>query len=80
MLPEPTPAERLDGLERDVLYLLTAGDQRIWTAGELERAMEDESAGDYVLGLHRGGLINRTSDGYVFASRPEVRAAEIIGR
>jgi hypothetical protein len=76
----PTPAERLDHAERDVLYLLTDGEQPIWTVDDLARAMDDYRTIDYVLGLHRAGLIHKTSDGYVFASRPGVRAVEIIGR
>ena len=80
MQDQPTPAERLDMGERDVLYLLTDGDQPLWSVDELERAMEDHCAVDYVHGLHRAGLIHRTSDGFVFAARCGVRAVEIIGR
>jgi hypothetical protein len=76
----PTPAERLDARERDVLYLLTDGDQPLWTVDELARAMDDHCAIDYVHGLYRAGLIHKTSDGFVFAARCGVRAVEMIGR
>jgi hypothetical protein len=78
--PTQTPAERLDEAERDVLYLLTDGEQAVWSVEDIALAMADHCAIDYVLGLHRAGLIHKTSDGYVFASRPGVRAVEMIGR
>ena len=34
-IPARSPAERLDAGERDVLYLLTGGDQPLWTVDEL---------------------------------------------
>lgn len=78
--PTPDPAREYDERERDLLFLLTDGEQPIWSVDDLARAMDDHRAIDYVVGLHRGGLIHKTSDGYVFASRPGVRAVEIIGR
>jgi hypothetical protein len=78
--PTQTPAERLDAGERDVLYLLTDGDQPLWSVDELARAMDDHCTVDYVYGLQRAGLIHKTTDGFVFAARPGVRAVEMIGR
>jgi len=35
---------------------------------------------DYVNGLHRAGLVNKTSDGYVFATRPAFRLVQMVGQ
>jgi len=35
---------------------------------------------DYVNSLHRSGLIHRTTDGYIFATRAAVRHIQIVGR
>jgi len=32
-----------------------------------------------VRALHRAGLINRTTDGYVFATRSAVRMIQLVG-
>jgi len=42
--------------------------------------MEEPNIIDSVNALHRAGPINRTSDGYVFATRAAVRQIQIIGR
>ena len=47
---------------------------------DLAREMEEPNIIDSVNALHRAGPINRTSDGYVFATRAAVRQIQIIGR
>jgi hypothetical protein len=42
----------------------------LWTVDELARELEDPGVGDHLDELHRSGLIHRTSDGYVLATRP----------
>jgi hypothetical protein len=42
--------------------------------------MEDPGIIDSVNALHRAGLVNRTSDGYVFATRAAVRHIQLVGR
>jgi Mn-dependent DtxR family transcriptional regulator len=80
--PISDPAAVLDRVERDVLYLLTEPDgiQPIWSVEDLGRAMEQSGyTVDAVHGLHRAGLIHKTSDGFVFATRAGVRMVQIIG-
>jgi hypothetical protein len=80
---QPTPRERddVDAVQRDILYALTEpGDnQPLWTIEDLAREMEDRAVIDKVNALHRAGLIHRTSDGYIFASRSAVRQIQLVG-
>jgi hypothetical protein len=73
---------RFEAVERDVLYHLTTPEdgQPLWSVGDLNREMEREDVIDYLNGLHRAGLIHRTSDGYVFATRAAVRMVAMVGR
>jgi hypothetical protein len=80
---QPTHDPRSDDeIQRDVLYALTEpGDnETLWSVGDLAREVDDLHVIDSVNALHRAGLINRTSEGYVFATRPAVRLIQIIGR
>lgn len=82
MQTQPTPAERLDAIERDILYLLTDADvsQPVWSVEDLGREVENaEDARIAVRGLHHAGLIHKTSDGFVFATRAGARVVQIIG-
>jgi hypothetical protein len=80
---QPTLSERDDAdvVQRDILYALTEpGDnQTLWTIEDLAREMEDRAVIDKVNALHRAGLIHRTSDGYIFASRAAVRQIQLVG-
>lgn len=70
-----------DELERDVLYLLTDPDdnQPVWSIEDLSREI-DRPAYDAIAGLHRAGLVNRTADGFVFATRAAVRMVRMVGQ
>jgi hypothetical protein len=80
---QPTLRERDDAdvVQREILYALTQpGDnQTLWTIEDLAREMDDRAAIDKVNALHRAGLIHRTSDGYIFASRAAVRQIQLVG-
>jgi hypothetical protein len=80
---KPNLPERDDiaAVQRDILYALTEpGDnQTLWTIEDLAREMEDRAVIDKVNALHRAGLIHRTSDGYIFASRAAVRQIQLVG-
>ncbi len=70
-----------DEIERDVLYLLTRPDdgQPLWSVEDIGREIETDEPILPVRGLLCAGLINRTSDGFVFATRAGVRVVQMIG-
>jgi hypothetical protein len=77
----PTPGERYDTLEQMVLYLMTDGEQPIWSVEDIGRDLDDPAAAvDAVRGLRTAGLIHQTRDGYVFATRAACRMVEIVGK
>jgi hypothetical protein len=77
--PIPDPRERYRQIELEILHLLTDPDdnQPLWTLEDLAREMDLPDAIDYVSPLQRSGLIHRTSDGHVFASRAAVRHIQL---
>ncbi len=87
MHDQPTPddrnlAEILDQRERDVLYLMTRPEegQPLWSVDDLGREMERGDIIDSVRGLQRAGLVYKTVDGFVFATRSAVRMVQIVGQ
>lgn len=78
----PDPARAYDEAERDVLYLLTEADdcQPLWSAEDIGREIESDEPTTPIRGLLRAGLVNQTSDGFVFASRAGVRMAQLVDR
>jgi hypothetical protein len=80
--PTQGPAEKLNNAERDVLYLLTEpdGGQPLWSITDIGREIESVGDADIAVnGLLRAGLIYRTCDGFMFASRAGVRVVQMIG-
>ena|ERR1035438_6339389 len=70
-----------DQNERDVLYLLTepADGQPLWSVEDIGREIsgDTDDAETAVRALKRAGLVNLTSDGYVFANRAAVRVIQL---
>lgn len=79
--PALNPREAVRQSQRDILDLLTELEvgSSLWTLDELVREMEDPCVGDSVNALHRAGLIHRTADGFIFASRAAVRHTQLVG-
>jgi hypothetical protein len=75
------PLRKTRETERDILYLLTdpEDNQPLWTLEDLGREMEKPEIIDYILPLQQAGLVHRTSDGHVFASRAAVRHIQMVG-
>lgn len=80
--PTPSVAERYDAIERDILYAITDPEdcQPLWSVEDLAREMDCPTVIDHINSLQRAGLVNRTSDGHVFATRAAVRHIQIVGR
>ena len=78
----PNQASKYDDLERDVLYLLTDPEryQPVWSVEDIGREIESDEPMVPVRGLLSAGLIHRTSDGFVFATRAAVRLVQIVGQ
>jgi hypothetical protein len=74
--PTPSPTEeRDDGV---VLLLLTTGDQRPWSVEEVIREHGHRGqAIDALTRLYGAGLIHRTQDDFVWATRAAIRAEQI---
>jgi hypothetical protein len=82
MQHQPTPTERLGLIEKEVLYFLAddVDGQQVWAVMDLERQIDNaDDAAEAIRGLHAAGLLHKTSDGYVFATRAGVRAVNMIG-
>lgn len=84
-MPDEDPNEDglhpLEELERNVLYLLTQPEdgQPLWSVEDIGREMETDDAITFVRALRRAGLVNITSDGFVFAARAGIRVTQLIG-
>jgi hypothetical protein len=70
-----------DEIERDVLHLLTRPEdgQPLWSVADIAREIESDDPMVPVRGLLGAGLIHRTTDGFVFATRAGVRAVQMVG-
>jgi hypothetical protein len=82
-MPDENPiVAEVNAIERDVLYLLTSEyDPPIWSVWDLARATErGKLIKDTIRSLRTSGLVNQTSDGYVFATRAAFRMVQIVGR
>ncbi|HTA33955.1 MAG TPA: hypothetical protein VK721_11065 [Solirubrobacteraceae bacterium] len=81
--PTPDFAAAQDHIALEILYLLTDPNdyQPIWSITDLARELDDGriSVEDTIRRLHGAGLIHRTSDGFVFATRSAVRQIQLVG-
>jgi len=79
MSKDLTPDEQRDRDDWGVLDLLIhAKDQRPWTAEEITRELGPQfDVVDAIDSLYGAGLVHRTSDGFVFASRAALRFHEL---
>jgi Mn-dependent DtxR family transcriptional regulator len=65
----------------EILYLLadTNDGPALWTVEEIARELDNHDAVDLINELQRAGLIHRTSDGFVFATRSALKQIQLVG-
>jgi hypothetical protein len=74
--PTPSPAERMDRADHDLLSTLSADDShRPWSVDEIACEIGEDPT-DALGRLSRAGLIHRLGD-FVWATRPAVRSREL---
>ena len=75
------PAEDEARIDRSVLNLLIDEDnQRPWSLEEVVREHGNQrEALDGIDRLHGAGLVHKTSDGFIFATRAAIRYSQIAG-
>jgi hypothetical protein len=73
---DPAADERIESTVLEVL--IDPSGSQLWSVAEVGREIGDEiKAADALEALYRAGLIHRTSDGFVFATRAAIRASEL---
>jgi hypothetical protein len=83
-MPDEKPTPDLRGqaghIELEIIYLLTEpGSQPLWTVEDIARELDESDIMSYVRPLQAAGLVHRTSDGHVFASRSAVYQVQLVG-
>jgi hypothetical protein len=79
------PNERMrdfDVMEREAVYLLTDPGRypAIWSAADIGRELETSDPHAVVRPLVNAGLVNRTSDGHVFATPAAFKMVQMVGQ
>lgn len=70
-----------DVMEREALYLLTepARQPPIWSVADMGRELETKDPDAVLRPLYNAGLLNRTRDGFVFATPAAFKWVELVG-
>jgi hypothetical protein len=79
---KPIPAAKNhEAIELSIIYLLTdpEDNQPLWALEDLARELDEPEAIIYIRRLQEAGLLHRTSDGHVFASRAAMRQVQLVG-
>jgi hypothetical protein len=82
---QENPNERLrdfDVMEREAVYLLTDPGRypAIWSVADIGRELETRDPCAVLRPLVSAGLVNRTSDGYVFATAAAFKMVQMVGQ
>jgi hypothetical protein len=82
MHQNPTQPRAFDVMEREAVYLLTDPESHpaIWSVADIGRELETRDPDAVVRPLVNAGLINRTSDGFVFATAAAFRMVQMVGQ
>jgi hypothetical protein len=84
-MPDENPNERLrdfDVMEREAVYLMTDPERHppIWSVADIGRELETEDPDAVVRPLVNAGLVNRTAEGFVFATHAAFRIVQMVGQ
>jgi hypothetical protein len=81
MQSEPIPERDFDRLEREAVYLLTDPERHppIWALADIGRELDTHDPEAIVAPLVRAGLLNRTSEDYVFATPAAFKWVQLVG-
>jgi hypothetical protein len=81
MQQEPIQERDFDAMETETVYLLTAPERypTIWSVADLSRQLETHDPAAIVRPLVCAGLLNRTSEGYVFATPAAFKWVQMVG-
>jgi hypothetical protein len=80
--PNEQPLREYDAMEREAVYLLTDPQSQppIWSMADMGRELETGDPDAVVRPLIGAGLINRTRDGYVFATPAAFKMVQMVGQ
>jgi hypothetical protein len=84
-MPDENPNEPLreyDAMERETVYLLTDPERHppIWSVADIGRELETSDPDAVVRPLCNAGLLNRTSEDFVFATPAAFRMVQMVGQ
>ncbi|MGD1057076.1 MAG: hypothetical protein ABR992_06630 [Solirubrobacteraceae bacterium] len=83
-MPDENPNELrdFDVMEREAVYLLTDPERHppIWSLQDMGRELETSDPEAVVRPLINAGLVNRTSDDYVFATPAAFKMVQMVGQ
>jgi hypothetical protein len=79
--PIHDPSERHRTVQLEILYAITKPDDNpfVWSMEELGRELSGDEIEPAIVSLLGAGLIHRTSDGFIFASRAAIHQIELVG-
>jgi hypothetical protein len=71
-----------DVMEREAVYLMTdpVRHPAIWSVADIGRELEARDPDAVLRPLVNAGLVNRTSDGYVFATAAAFKMVQMVGQ
>jgi hypothetical protein len=80
--PTQQPPREYDAMEREAVYLLTDPEHHppIWSLADIGRQMETSDPMAVIRPLRDAGLVNVTSENYVFATPAAYKMVGLVGQ
>lgn len=84
-MPDDEPNERMrewDVMEREAVYAMTDPERfpPVWSVADLGRELETNEPEAVLRPLVNAGLVNRSSEDFVFATPAAFKWVELVGR